>query len=252
LPTRPPAGYERGVALNAEFMAIAPDHAFVAAAIESDGTLHDYAARQPGSRALEGRGVVHVMPASGTHWAVRHYHRGGAVAGILGDRYLAARTPRPFMELLASDAARQRGISTPRVAAAVTYDAGLFYRADLATTFIPNAADLALLSLGARTWPMEERVAAWRAAGAMLRLCFEVGLIHPDLNLKNILIERTTAGAAAHVIDLDRAHVGAKATTAQRDHMLARFDRSRLKIENKTGRMVSAEEQRALREGLSA
>ncbi|MEO5510401.1 MAG: lipopolysaccharide kinase InaA family protein [Longimicrobiales bacterium] len=249
---RLPAGYERGASLNAEFIAIAADHALVARAIESDGSLSRYAARQLGSRALPGRGTVHVMAANGTHWAVRHYQRGGAAAGILRDRYLAAKTPRPFAELLTSATARERGIATPRVTAAVTYDAGLFYRADIATSFVANAADLATLSLGARAWPMDERVAAWGAAGAMLHMCFDVGLVHPDLNLKNILIERTAAGAAAHVIDLDRAHLGAKVTIAQRDHMLARFERSRLKIEHATGRRASAEEQRALREGLNA
>ena len=47
------------------------------------------AARHPEARTLRGRGKVYVVPGPTGLMAVRHYHRGGAVAApLLRDRYL--------------------------------------------------------------------------------------------------------------------------------------------------------------------
>ncbi len=247
-----PSGYAQGTARNAVFRTTADDLGYVSSVVAGAGSLHEHAARQKGARSMPGRGTVYLLEAPDGIWVVRHYLRGGAFAGVLGDRYMRGGEPRPFAELRVSEEARSRGIATPRVRAAATYGGGAFYRGDIATEYIDHAVDLAVLSLGARQWPLEQRIAAWRAAGALLRMCFETGLVHPDLNLKNILIQRSESGIAAYVIDLDRAHVGGVTTTLQRDRMLERFDRSRAKFERAMHRTVTHDEQRALREGLHA
>ena len=230
------------------------DMQFVRDAVQAEGSLHAFAAKTEGAGRLSGRGAAYAIDVDGRRWVVRHYHRGGAVAALLYDRYLRGGTPRPIAELIVSEAARARGIATPRVTAATIHVSGssMFYRCDIATTFLPQAADLYVLTLGARPWPDDEREAAWRAAGALLCMSFENGLVHPDLNLKNILVEKTGGGVVAHVIDLDRAHLGARVSASQRGAMLARFERSRAKLEQSTGRAVRAEELRAFHEGLGA
>ena len=238
-------------------IAMPRDAAFVTSAIRSAGSLHGYAGRHHDAIALAGRGTAYAIPARDDRWVVRHYQRGGAVAGFLGDRYLRGGLTRAEGELIVSEAARARGIPTPRVAAAVIYPDGAFYRADLAPGYIPDAADLAVLTLGEQAWPADLRVAAWRAAGALLNICFDAGLVHPDLNLKNILMQRTVTGVTAYIIDLDRARLmreakGAVAGSAryvQQVIMLARLERSWKKIEQRTDKRVSVEEKRAFYDG---
>ncbi len=246
----PPGYVERDEGL-ATVVAAPGEVAFVLDAIRTAGSLHSYAGRRHDAIALAGRGTAYAIAAAGDRWVVRHYQRGGAIAGWLGDLYLRGGTTRPVGELIVSEAVRARGIPTPRVAAAVTYLEGAFYRGDLATVYIPDAADLAAVTLAEQPWPADLRVGAWRAAGSLLRQCFDAGLNHPDLNLKNILVQRTVTGVAAYVIDLDRARLGAVATEAQQARMLARFERSRAKIELRTQRRVGPDEQRAFADGLA-
>ncbi|MEJ2504052.1 MAG: lipopolysaccharide kinase InaA family protein, partial [Gemmatimonadota bacterium] len=80
--------------------------------IRRHGTLEAAAAADPGAEILQGRGEVMVVPApdGDGRWVVRHYHRGGAVAGLLGDRYLRAGTPRPVRELRVGRRIRDLGV----------------------------------------------------------------------------------------------------------------------------------------------
>jgi 3-deoxy-D-manno-octulosonic acid kinase len=246
-----PNGYMRRTTGHACIDAAAPVVDYVTAAVDSAGSLHAWAAAQPQTQRLGGRGAALLLRTDDGAWVIRHYQRGGAIARVLHDRYMHSRTSRAVAELRVSAAARSRGIATPRVTAAVTYPAGIFYRADLATEYIA-AEDLADAAFKPGASSADQRRAAWRATGALLRRCFDEGLQHPDLNLRNILIERTDAGTTAHVIDLDRASIGAAVNARQRDRMLARFHRSRRKFEHATLHPVPADELRALDEGLHA
>ena len=240
--------------------------------LDRAGTLFDAAAADPRAEPLEGRGVVHVVPRpSGERWVVRHYRRGGAVAALLGDRYLRVGPPRPERELEASRALNQAGIATPTVVAAACYPQGLFYRGDIITRFLPGSRDLADIlfpqpvgdgdgSDGGRTdgggGPGSVApVAAMEAAGRLIRGAQEAGLRHPDLNLKNILVVETAEGVMAHVVDLDRARVRAPVGRWWRRRMVRRFWRSARKFERRTGGEVGPEAraafERGYREGLS-
>src|SRR5688500_12760119 len=128
---RLPPGYQERTEGLATVVAAPVDAEFVCSAIRSVGSLHGYAGRRHDAIALAGRGTAYAIATAHERWVVRHYQRGGAVAGWMGDLYLRGGTTRPVGELLVSEAARARGIPTPRVAAAVTYPDGPFYRADL-------------------------------------------------------------------------------------------------------------------------
>lgn len=221
------------------------------------GTLDRAAAAQEGVQPLQGRGRVWRVPEAsvpgGTGWVVRHYRRGGSVAAVLGDRYLRVGTPRPFLEHAASQALAEVGVPTPRVVGAAVYPAGLFYRGDLVTEWVPGSRDLADVLFGDDPG---EATTAMRATGRLLRLAHDRGMVHPDLNLKNILIVQRDHDAEAMVLDLDRARVrrrtGGEPVPVggrSRRRMIERFWRSCRKWERKRGLELRASVRQAFRQG---
>jgi 3-deoxy-D-manno-octulosonic acid kinase len=241
-----PAGYGIAVAADAVLVALPAALPFFGAAVAGAGSLHGWAVGAAGPERLAGRGAVPVADAPCGRVAVRHYRRGGALAALWRDRYPRLGTPRPLRELQASVAARARGIPTPEVVAVTMHPGRWSYRADLATRFIPGAAELAELVFpgGARPPDLLDRC---HAAGALGGSLAAAGLYHPDLNLKNILIRTGTAGGGGSagepaageevwLVDLDRARVGSGAAGATADaRMLARLRRSWEKWERRAG-----------------
>ena len=246
--------------------------------LRDHGTLEAAAAAHPGAELLTGRGRVYAVPSpvrraearetaggsvaggsaagegerrsDGERWVVRHYHRGGAIAPILGDRYLRWGTPRPVRELEIGREVEARGVPTPAHLAAAVYPSGIWYRGDLVTRHVPDSLDLAAVlfpggslqgpatSDGARSGDTTDRAeAAMEAAGRLFRQIHEAGIDHPDLNLKNILIRGTGPELEALVLDLDGARVGDGSPVGDRARrrMIARFWRSGRKWERATG-----------------
>jgi hypothetical protein len=118
---------------------------------------------------------------------------------------------------------------------------------------VPDSADLAESVLGAGRLDAAGRTEAWHAAGRLLRDAFAAGIEHADLNLRNILVVRTAAGARALLLDLDRAAVRPRALErGTRDAMLRRLHRSRRKLEGALGRLTSDMELSAFEAGLNA
>lgn len=231
-----PAGYARGRERGAEIVALPSVIEAVCAAVRSSGSLYAWASAQAGAQAFTGRGAAYAIKGADGAWVVRHFRRGGLVARALGDRYLRLGVARPLGELHASAAARARGVATPEVVAAVIYPAGPLYRADIATRLVPDAADLADTVMGPDRGDREERMAAWRAAGTLLKQAFDAGVVHADLNLRNILVQPGADGPVAYLLDLDRAVVRDGAVgEAERRRMLHRLHRSRRKLERAYG-----------------
>jgi 3-deoxy-D-manno-octulosonic acid kinase len=177
---------------------------------------------------------------------------------VLGERFLRRGPPRPLREALASEAARARGIPTPRVLAGIVYPAGLFYRADLVTRFVPDSRDLAAILFGEGRADAEEaaepplRADALRAAGELVVWLASAGIRHPDLNAKNFLVTPGEGGRpAVEVLDLDRATVAASGSVDP-GRMGARLERSLRKFERRRDRFLGEVEWRALAQGLDA
>jgi 3-deoxy-D-manno-octulosonic acid kinase len=190
---------------------------YVRGVLEKYGTLYNAAAATLTSTPLGGRIPAFVMAADGEPWVVRHYHRGGAAARWLDDRYVRTGGSRSLHELRVSAAARARGIATPLVMAAIDYPAGAFIRHDIATKFVPHARDLSdVLFGGPVTESMLDRIAV------LIQQIVQQGMMHRDLNLKNILLSDTRAW----VIDLDRCTMRKKRRTSDALAMQKRFVRS--------------------------
>jgi 3-deoxy-D-manno-octulosonic acid kinase len=234
---RLPNGYESGMVAGATYVVRRGLERFVRDAIESAGSLGAFA--EAGSVcALPGRGEAHVIEAPRMRLVVRHYRRGGAVASMLGDRYLRGGTPRPFRELWVSATSRARGVSTPAVAAAVVHPSGIFYRGDLATDFVAGAMTLADVTFGESRMDEEARHSAWHAAGLLVRSAAEAGLVHADLNLRNVLIAWRSGRPVTYLLDLDRCRIAARVSPRELRRMKARLRRSARRFEERTGDTV--------------
>lgn len=239
---------------------------WVEEALEAHGSLHRAAARSRDALRRQGRGPVFAIPArpdevqsalgeTPGRWAVRHYRRGGAVARLLGDRYLRVGAPRPFRELRASEAVRRRRIPTPRVVAAAVYPAGLFYRGDLVSRFIPNAVELADILFDPDRRGLSgtvDRREALAEAGALIRAMARAGVHHPDLNARNVLLEWSGGAPHAHLVDLDRCRVDQGPSPEAAKAMHARLVRSIRKLGKEADLDVPGGDLRALARAVEA
>lgn len=249
-----PAGFEPVRTSGAVALTRSSARDWVEATLRGGATLYD-AACEMSQGAMKGRGVVHLVAAptgEDQRWAVRRYLRGGWIRW-LGDRYLRGGTPRPFQEVAASVAARQRGVPTPVVVCAAVYSWGIFYRGDLITEYIPGSRDLATVLF--RVSPDEthegvsHRIASVAAAGVLIRHMASAGVRHPDVNAKNILLHGDPDAPHAMLLDLDRCVVSEPPASTSITPMYRRLERSFAKWERRTGLRMSAGERRALRAG---
>ena len=211
--------------------------AWVRRALAGGERLHE-AASQQADALLQGRGPVPVVTTPQGRWVVRHYHRGGLVAGpLLGDRYFRLGSHRPFREARTSHELRQRGVPTPRVMAGAVYPRGVIYRADLVTEFVADAADLAYrLFEEERSGP--ERTDMMEGVGRLLACAATAGVEHLDLNAKNVLVTQRSEGILSLLLDLDRCRVLPSGTRVDPSAMLGRLRRSLWKYENTSGRLL--------------
>ncbi|MEN8376482.1 MAG: lipopolysaccharide kinase InaA family protein [Gemmatimonadota bacterium] len=220
-----------------------PELAEWVAGLLATGTVHGFAADAPDRAPLGGRGeawrIRAPAPSRAQAWVVRHYVRGGAVAGpVLGDRYLRLGVPRPLAELRASERARARGVRTPRVLVAAWYARGPFARGDLVSEWIDGAFDLAALLFGGTEGsptampeiPPPDRDQALAAAGGLVRSLTMAGVEHVDLNATNIALRPTSAGLEAWALDLDRALIHPEPVVSAGVRMRDRLERSLAKL----------------------
>jgi RIO-like serine/threonine protein kinase len=152
--------------------------------LASGQTIHAWASRQPGARALRGRGTSYATRLAGERVVVRHSRHGGLLAAMTQDFFLApTRAPH---ELEVSIRLRQAGVPTPEVIAYATYAVlpGV-RRADVVTR---EVAGRELVSVG--------------EADGLLAALSRAGAVHPDLNMRNVLVDGTTA----YVLDVDRVY----------------------------------------------
>jgi len=171
--------------------------------VEAHGSLYDWASAQPQARALRGRAPVYVatLPTSAMRVVVRHAWHGGLLAPITGDRF--RRPSRAPVEMSQSMALRAAGVPTTEVLGFVRYDAGPgLVRVDVVTLYVPDTADLGMVLAGLA--PDMECDQALHATRALLVTLARHGVVHPDLNVKNVLLKPGAhATLEALMIDVD-------------------------------------------------
>ncbi len=170
----------------------------------------------PGAR---GRGGVGLVRLGGCDLVVRPYRRGGALGGLLADRYSGPTRARRELALL--HALRGEGVPVVVPVAAVARRQHAFWRLRLCPELLAGALPLPAF-LAAH--PAARRHAA-AAVGVVLRLAFAAGLVHPDLHPDNVLCRAQGDKVRAVLVDLDRARRRAVVSPAAREQMLARMQR---------------------------
>lgn len=174
-----------------------------------------------------GRGAVQVLESGAEEWVLRHYRRGGLVSRFVDDHYVwsGLERTRSFREWRLLARLHALGLPVPRPVAARVRRAGLLYRADIITAYLPGTRPLSALLDDGRP-PAE----LWRSVGRMLRAFHDSGVEHPDLTAHNILLD--DAGRV-FLVDFDNAHI--RAPGAWREAGLARLQRSLRKVALETG-----------------
>ncbi|HEX7338610.1 MAG TPA: 3-deoxy-D-manno-octulosonic acid kinase [Rhodanobacteraceae bacterium] len=196
--------------------AVAPqvDHAwFDPAAWQAKGKLE----KRGGGRAS----VAFVATPTG-RCVLRHYHRGGMVANVLGDRYLwtGRMHTRSFAEFRLLEHMLGAGLPVPEPIAARYVRRGVHYTADLITRCIDDARTLAdHLADGTLDAELATR------CGALIARFHRAGIWHADLNAHNVLI---TPGTIC-LIDFDRGEKRKPARAWQQAN-LRRLRRSLVKL----------------------
>jgi hypothetical protein len=86
----------------------------------------------------------------------------------------------------------------------------------------------------------EGRHSAWHAAGRRVRTAAEAGLVHTDLNLRNVLIAWRSGRPVPYLLDLDRCRIVGRVSSGQLRRMKARLRRSAHRFEERSGDTVGA------------
>jgi 3-deoxy-D-manno-octulosonic acid kinase len=158
---------------------------------------------------------------------LRIYLRGGWAARWSRDRYLFTGfgRSRPLREARLLEKLLLLGMPVPQPLAAQCTRGGLSYTGALLMRRIMPA--VALAELLATTSPQD---VYWFHTGRCIRRFHEIGLVHPDLNARNILVSHPgSAGSGIYLIDFDRAFFRMRATRLFKSNLL-RLRRSLLKL----------------------
>jgi 3-deoxy-D-manno-octulosonic acid kinase len=201
-----------------------------------------WAARGELTAVNSGRGAAWFIGSATSQWVLRHYRRGGFIAGLSKDRYAwsGESRVRAFAEWRLLELLVHAGLPVPKPIAAWYRRVGLTYRCDL---IIRRIADAHPLSSVLRSAELPH--ASWRAIGTVIARFHQAGVDHADLNAHNILLD---ASQGVSVIDFDRGRLRAPGRWRLRN--LKRLHRSLAKISRELpGERFTAEAWEALMAG---
>lgn len=183
--------------------------------------------------ACQGRGTVRrlELPA-GPKLLVRQYQRGGLLRAVNRTRYLGP--GRAIDEIRVCHEAARREVPVARAVGAILERRPPFWLCWLASEEIEEAVDLGDYLRWLPAAPTREILAEKRAIidalASAIRTMHDACLYHADLQAKNILVRRATAGVEVFFVDLDKSVIGRPLSEARRADNLRRLNRSVLKM----------------------
>jgi 3-deoxy-D-manno-octulosonic acid kinase len=169
-----------------------------------------------------GRGSALLLDTDFGPAVLRQYLRGGWPARFSRDRYLFTgfEHSRPLAEFRMLATLSDLGLPVPAPLAAMCQRQGLLYRGWLLMERILHAHALADL-LPERA----DEASLWQQTGAAIACFHRAGVIHADLNVRNILVAED---GTIHLVDFDRARFSAQASARRAN--LSRLRRSLEKV----------------------
>lgn len=201
---------------------------------DSDGTMSE--------SALSGRKPLYEIDAGHERYLVRRFSHGGLLRFLTGARFLDPM--RPFRELVLAHELSAHGIATPTVVAARARALrGGGYQLDLVTRRIQGALDLGFVLSKAGAGEIGAAVLRRleSALGALVRSLHDIGFLHADLTLNNVLANSSSLEGAAPrlwILDLDRARISGALTDVERRRNLARLYRFVDRRDQRAGRSL--------------
>lgn len=156
--------------------------------------LFDESRLQP--TAYFGRGVIRSIDTPRGTVLVRQCRRGGDLKKLFRDKYVFHNRPRQEIELHRE--AYARGVHTVLPVGVCWSRSGVFFRGSIATLKV-DADDLYYKVKKGNGATPEELAACGRA----IRSMHAAGVLHADLNMKNLLVH----GSEAWVIDFDKGRI---------------------------------------------
>ena len=151
------------------------------------------------TRAGAGRGNIHWVADAQRNYLMRHYFRGGLMAKVSRDLFLAQpiEQTRAMREYTLLTQMRARGLPVPRACAARVSRHGAAYRADILVERIPDATDVAEILHTQRALITAE----WSALGQAVRQLHDHQVYHADLNCHNLMLD---GEGRAWIVDFDK------------------------------------------------
>jgi 3-deoxy-D-manno-octulosonic acid kinase len=159
------------------------------------------ARRHPLSGLFRGRAPVVSFPCPGLgSIVVRPCVHGGQWGRLAQDLYFGP--SRALREVVCSQYLHEKKIPTTEILAVLFYPAGCLLRIDVVTSAIPDSRDFVSF-LSSRPKKMEMK-SALRAIRALFSKLEQNGILHPDLNARNILLAPKAKGPwQAWLLDVD-------------------------------------------------
>lgn len=165
----------------------------------------------------EGRDEVYRFALDDGHGILRPFRRGGFIRHFIHDAYFLHN--RPLRELRVHTHCYRFGLPVPEPLGVMWTRRGPWYRGAIATR------ELQAVNLQEHIRHSGVAEEDCRRAGAAIRAMHDAGVIHADLQIRNILIGE----GGAFIIDFDNAKVLSKAGSAARSGNLLRLKRSFVK-----------------------
>lgn len=166
-----------------------------------------------------GRGQTALFSLHGEDLVLRQYLRGGLWGKLMHDKFffIAHDAHRAFDEFALLRRLKDQGLPVPEPVAAKEEKIGLFLRNYIIIRQIKNCADLSYV-IKNRHLSSNEFI----KIGRTLKRFFAAGVLHTDLNIRNILLSDK---GDVYVIDFDKCKMTAL-TRQDKEAMLARLLRS--------------------------
>jgi tRNA A-37 threonylcarbamoyl transferase component Bud32 len=160
---------------------------------------------------------------------VRQYAHGGALAPMSRTRFL--RSARMLHEFRLASRAVAAGVQTACPVALLICRRRPLVQAYYVSENIPGALNLLELCAAVPADPLTAsgRRGLAEAVAAAVAGMHDAGIVHADLNLKNVLVRCDPDGPSAFVVDFDKARHSPTVSLQRRMGNLARLDRSVVK-----------------------